>query len=30
VPRSVDFIDELPCVDNGKLYRNVLRERYGA
>lgn len=29
-PRSVDFIDELPRLDNGKLYRKVLRERYGA
>jgi len=28
-PRSIEFIDELPRQDNGKLYRQVLRERYG-
>ncbi|MHB1710985.1 MAG: AMP-binding protein [Acidimicrobiales bacterium] len=27
-PRTVDFIDELPRLDNGKLYRRVLRQRY--
>jgi long-chain acyl-CoA synthetase len=27
-PRRVDFIDVLPRHDNGKLYRQVLRERY--
>jgi len=27
-PRTVDFVDELPRLDNGKLYRQVLRERY--
>ena len=27
-PRRVDFTDELPRHDNGKLYRQVLRERY--
>ncbi len=27
-PRSVDFLDELPRHDNGKLYRRKLRELY--
>jgi len=27
-PRTVDFIDELPRQDNGKLYRGILRARY--
>lgn len=27
-PRSVDFVDELPRHDNGKLYRAKLRDRY--
>jgi long-chain acyl-CoA synthetase len=27
-PRSVDFSDALPRHDNGKLYKNALRERY--
>jgi long-chain acyl-CoA synthetase len=29
-PRRVDFVDTLPRHDNGKLYRQVLRERYRA
>jgi long-chain acyl-CoA synthetase len=24
----VDFVDELPRSDNGKLYKRLLRERY--
>ena len=27
-PRSVDFVDELPRLPTGKLYKRVLRERY--
>ena len=27
-PRAVDFVDELPRDDNGKLYKRLLRERY--
>jgi fatty-acyl-CoA synthase len=27
-PRSVDFTDELPRAENGKLYKRQLRERY--
>jgi long-chain acyl-CoA synthetase len=27
-PKSVDFTDHLPRQDNGKLYKQVLRERY--
>jgi long-chain acyl-CoA synthetase len=29
-PRSVDFIDQLPRQDNGKIYKRHLRERYRA
>ncbi|MSO78450.1 MAG: acyl-CoA synthetase [Acidimicrobiia bacterium] len=29
-PRSVDFEQELPRLDNGKLYKRLLRERYRA
>lgn len=28
LPRSIDFVDELPRHDNGKLYRRKLRELY--
>lgn len=28
VPRSVDFIDELPRLPTGKLYKRILRDRY--
>jgi long-chain acyl-CoA synthetase len=28
LPRSIDFVDELPRHDNGKLYRRKLREMY--
>jgi fatty-acyl-CoA synthase/long-chain acyl-CoA synthetase len=27
-PRSIDFVDELPRLPTGKLYKRVLRERY--
>jgi long-chain acyl-CoA synthetase len=27
-PRSVEFIDELPRQDNGKIYKRLLRDRY--
>jgi long-chain acyl-CoA synthetase len=27
-PRSVEFVDQLPRQDNGKVYRRVLRDRY--
>ena len=27
-PRSVDFVDELPRLPTGKLYKGVLREQY--
>ena len=29
-PRQVDFVDELPRQDNGKIYKRVLRDRYRA
>jgi long-chain acyl-CoA synthetase len=28
VPRSVDFVDELPRLDNGKLYKRRIRDQY--
>ncbi len=28
VPRSVDFVDELPRLETGKLYKRLLRDRY--
>ena len=28
VPRSVDFIDEMPRLPTGKLYKRILRDRY--
>ena len=30
VPRSVDFIDEMPRLPTGKLYKRLLREQYWA
>jgi acyl-CoA synthetase (AMP-forming)/AMP-acid ligase II len=27
-PRTVDFVDELPRLSNGKIYKRLLRERY--
>ncbi|HSG88268.1 MAG TPA: acyl-CoA synthetase [Pseudomonadales bacterium] len=30
VPRSVDFIDEMPRLPTGKLYKRILRDRYWA
>ncbi len=28
VPRSVDFIEEMPRLPTGKLYKRLLRDRY--
>ena len=28
VPRSVDFLDELPRLPTGKLYKRLLRDEY--
>ena len=28
IPRSVDFIQELPRLDNGKLYKRYLQQQY--
>jgi len=27
-PRTVDFVDELPRLPTGKLYKRLLRDRY--
>ncbi|SVC68953.1 uncharacterized protein METZ01_LOCUS321807, partial [marine metagenome] len=27
-PRTIDFIDELPRLPTGKLYKRILRDRY--
>ena len=29
-PRSIDFTDQLPRQDNGKIYKRLLRDRYRA
>ena len=29
-PRSIEFVDELPRQDNGKIYKRLLRDRYRA
>ena len=29
-PRSIDFAEKLPRLDNGKLYKQGLREQYRA
>ena len=28
IPRQIDFIDELPRADTGKLFKRVLRDKY--
>ena len=28
VPRSIDYLDELPRLPTGKLYKRLLRDRY--
>jgi long-chain acyl-CoA synthetase len=28
VPKSIDFIDAMPRLPTGKLYKRVLRDRY--
>jgi fatty-acyl-CoA synthase len=30
IPKSIDFIDELPRLPTGKLYKKALRDRYRA
>ena len=30
VPKSIDFIDEMPRLPTGKLYKQALRDRYAA
>jgi long-chain acyl-CoA synthetase len=30
IPRSIDFVDELPRTEAGKLYKRLLRDRYWA
>jgi len=30
VPRTIDFVDELPRLPTGKLQKRLLRERYWA
>lgn len=29
-PRSIEFVDQLPRQDNGKVYRKILRDRFAA
>ena len=30
VPRSIDFIDQMPRLPTGKLYKRLLKDRYRA